>query len=448
MTLPKVHSTSSAALVAHHIKPWGQASGGTGRSTGVTGRVTLTRKRRATWFLALMACLLPLAARAQIGSDRYSAIVIDAASGRVLSSMNPDEPRYPASLTKMMTLFMLFEALRDRRASLDDAVPVSVHAASMVPSKLGLVPGTHLTVEQAVLGLVTKSANDAAAALAEYLGGGDEDRFAQMMTLRARALGMSHTQFRNASGLPDYNQVTTARDMAVLARHIIQDFPTEYRYFSTPSFVFHGHVIYNHDRMLQTYPGADGLKTGWIEASGHNLVTSAVHSDVRLIGVVLGAASNAERDVDMRTQLDDGFDEMKVPSLHMPALVATAQAATMPRQMMAAPPSVAPPSAPARPPMRLADVRIAAAPGRPTAAAWTMQVGAYATPEAARQAALAARREGGQVRIEQAYINRHPVWRAQVTGLREPDALNGCALQSRRRAPCAVLPPDQVASSR
>ena len=162
--------------------------------------------------LGLVFGAMPAALAQQGGAwgDRYAAIVIDSASGRVLSAVNPDEPRYPASLTKMMTLFMLFEALRDRRVGLQTPVPVSAHAASMQPSKLGLVPGSRLTVEQAIYGLVTKSANDAAAALGELLGG-DEDRFGQMMTLRARALGMARTTFRNASGLPDPDQMTTAR---------------------------------------------------------------------------------------------------------------------------------------------------------------------------------------------------------------------------------------------
>jgi D-alanyl-D-alanine carboxypeptidase len=276
------------------------------------------RARRA-WALLVMAlavaaAALPGIARAQVGSDRYASLVMDAATGNVMSAVNPDEPRYPASLTKMMTLYMAFEALRDRRVSLDELVPVSMHAAMMVPSKLGLVPGTRLTVAEAIDALVTKSANDAAAALGEMLGG-SEDRFAQMMTLRARALGMEHTVFRNASGLPDPEQVTTARDLALLARHLIRDFPDEYRYFSIPSFVFHGRLIPNHDHMLQTYPGADGIKTGYTEASGCNLVTSAARGDVRLIGVVMGAAHSAERDEQMAVLLDAGFGQMGVPVL-------------------------------------------------------------------------------------------------------------------------------------
>ncbi len=251
---------------------------------------------------------------AQIGSERYASIVLDAASGDILSAVNADEYRYPASLTKMMTLYMLFEALRDRRLALTQTVPVSPWAASMSPSKLGLLPGTVITVEQALLGLVTKSANDAAAALGELMAG-DEERFAQMMTLRARALGMTRTTFRNASGLPDWGQVTTARDMTVLARHLIQDFPSYYWYFSVPSFVFQGRTIMSHQRMLQTYPGADGLKTGYIEASGFNVVTSALWGSTRLIGVVLGAASGWERDQHMASLLDQGFERMGAPML-------------------------------------------------------------------------------------------------------------------------------------
>lgn len=260
--------------------------------------------------LALLA--VPLRpASAQVGSDRYSSIIVDAASGQVLSSANADEPRYPASLTKMMTLYMLFEALRDRRVTLNQYVPVSAWAAGQSPSKLGLVPGSLITVEQALLGLVTKSANDAAAALGELLGG-DEERFAQLMTLRARSLGMSRTTFRNASGLPDWSQVTTARDMATLGRRLALDFPVYYQYFSTPNFVFRGRFIPNHDRMLQTYPGADGLKTGWIQASGHNLTTSAVRGGVRLVGVVLGAESSWERDQHMTALLDQGYESMGI----------------------------------------------------------------------------------------------------------------------------------------
>src|SRR6202046_1126359 len=263
-------------------------------------------------------------AHAQIGSARYSSIIVDATSGDVLEEVNADQPRHPASLTKMMTLYVTFEALRDRRITLGQAVPVSGHAASMEPSKLGLIPGSRLTVEEAILGLVTKSANDAASALGELLGG-SEDRFAQMMTLRARALGMGHSTFLNASGLPDPEQWTTARDLAILSRHLINDFPSDYGYFATKSFLWHRQVIFNHDNMLRSYPGAEGLKTGYTEASGHNLVTSAVRDGVRLVGVVLGAASNGERDLHMASLLDRGFEQMDVPASRSPIQTAAAR---------------------------------------------------------------------------------------------------------------------------
>ena len=295
-------------------------------------------RRAVVALLALTPVALaarPDAAQAQIGSARYSSIVVDNSTGRVIEAANADSLRYPASLTKLMTLYMAFEALRDHRITLGQPVPVSGHAASMEPSKLGLVPGSYFTVSDAILGIVTKSANDAACALGELLGG-DEDHFAQMMTQRARALGMTQSTFRNASGLPDLAQMTTARDLALLAHHLIQDFPEDYHYFSEPVFYFHGRPIPNHDHMLVSYDGADGLKTGYTVLSGHNLVTSALRGPERLIGVVLGASSNGERDQHMANLLDDGFEQLGVPvvrhpapRLRMPVLLASADINTL-----------------------------------------------------------------------------------------------------------------------
>ncbi len=282
-----------------------------------------------------VAALAPGAAQAQIGSYRYSSIIVDNSSGRVTEAVNADAGRFPASLTKLMTLYMAFEAMRDHRITLNQQIPVSAHAAGMEPSKLGLLPGSRFSVEDAVLAIVTKSANDAACALGELIGG-SEDRFAEMMTVRARALGMTRSTFRNASGLPDPQQVTTARDLALLAHHLITDFPDEYHYFSVPDFYFHGHEIPNHDRMLTDYEGADGLKTGYTIAAGHNLVTSALRGGVRLIGVVMGAASNPERDAHMASLLDNGFEQLGVPiaphplrRFSLPSLIATADAAPL-----------------------------------------------------------------------------------------------------------------------
>jgi D-alanyl-D-alanine carboxypeptidase len=419
--------------------------------------VMIRRRLALVGSLALIACLgIPQAARAQIGSERYSSIVIEASSGRVISAVNADDLRHPASLTKMMTLYMVFEALRDRRIGLDQVVPVSQHAASMVPSKLGLLPGMRITVEEAILGLVTKSANDAASALGEFLAG-DEDRFAQMMTLRARALGMSRTVFRNASGLPDIEQVTTARDLATLGRHLVLDFPNEYRYFSTPSFVFRGRMIYNHDLMLQRYPGADGMKTGYIETAGHNLVTSAVRGDVRLIGVVLGASSNPERDEHMAGLLDAGFEQLNVPVVPhwaMQASAASVGIANAPRSESLSDAWRSPGIG--NPAIRAAATRsLLPEPGRPSRMAvvlprWGVQVGTFASEAAAKQAALAARRAAGdgEARVEQSGTRGHMIYHAQLGGFTEPEARGTCATLSRHRMACAPfrLDPGEFAS--
>ncbi|WP_241671466.1 D-alanyl-D-alanine carboxypeptidase family protein [Dankookia rubra] len=264
--------------------------------------------------------------------------MVDARTGNALIAASPDERRYPASLTKMMTVYMAFEALRDGRITLSTPVPVSYSAASMAPSKLGLAPGMNLTVEEAILALVTKSANDAAAALGELLGGGSEDRFAQMMTLRARGLGMTRTTFRNASGLPDIDQVSTARDMAMLGQRLIRDFPDRYTFFSTPHFVFRGRTHWNHNRLLNEYEGADGIKTGYVDDSGFNLVASAQRDGIRLVAAVFGGRTGRERDRHMMALLDQGFAglgvaprDAMVARRAMPGMMASASAATLAR---------------------------------------------------------------------------------------------------------------------
>jgi len=282
--------------------------------------------RIAGIMFGLAAAALPWrAADAQIGSARYSAIVMEARTGNVLIDAGADEPRYPASLTKMMTLYMVFEALRDGRTQLGSRVVMSEEAASRPPSKLGIPPGGGLTVEQAILALVTKSANDVAAAVGEHIGG-SEERFAQMMTMRARSLGMTQTRFRNASGLPDWEQVTTARDMATLGRRLFTDFPNRYHYFGTVHFAWGRAQIRNHNRMLGDYDGADGIKTGFINASGFNIVTSAQRDGVRLVGATFGGSSWVERDRHMGALLDQGFSRMGVAPRAPSSIMAAAAA--------------------------------------------------------------------------------------------------------------------------
>lgn len=238
----------------------------------------------------------------------YASIVIDADTGKVLRARNADKSLHPASLTKIMTLLMVFEALERGDITLRSRVPISKNAEAVVPSKLGLKAGSSIRVEDAIYALVTKSANDIAVALGEYLGG-SEARFARMMTARAKDLGMQHTAFRNASGLHDPNQVSSARDMSVLARYILRRHPYYYRYFSTKQFTYRGQTYNNHNRLMNSYEGMDGFKTGYINASGFNLVASAVRGNRRLIGVVFGGRSAQTRNTHMASILDEGFSK-------------------------------------------------------------------------------------------------------------------------------------------
>jgi len=232
-----------------------------------------------------------------------AAIVVDANSGKTLQEKNADSPRHPASLTKIMTLYLLFEQLEAGKMTLSTMMPVSERAADQAPTKLELRAGQKIEVEDAIRGLVTRSANDAAVVIAEAIGG-DEATFAKMMTRKARALGMSRTSYVNASGLPDDDQVTTARDQALLGRAIQERFPRYYRYFSTISFVFHGEEIRNHNHLLGRVDGVDGIKTGYTRSSGFNLVTSVRRNGRHIVAVVLGGSSAGERDARMRNLIE------------------------------------------------------------------------------------------------------------------------------------------------
>jgi D-alanyl-D-alanine carboxypeptidase len=234
------------------------------------------------------------------------AIIVDAESGSVLYESNADARTYPASLTKMMTLYLLFEAIEAKQVKLDDMLPVSAHAAVQPATDLRLQAGQRISVEKAILGLIVHSANDVAVVVAEALGG-TESQFAAMMTKKARQLGMASTTYRNASGLPDPGQLTNARDMAILARALIARFPGFYPYFATETFTHGGRVYTTHNHVVENYPGADGLKTGYIRASGYNVATSAVRNGRRIIAVVMGGRSAYARDTQMMALLDQGF---------------------------------------------------------------------------------------------------------------------------------------------
>ena len=276
-------------------------------------------------------------------SPAFSSIIVDGNSGATLSSNNPDGSRHPASLTKIMTLYLLFERLDAGKMKLDTEMPVSEFASEQAPTKLGLRPGQTLRVEDAIKGLVTRSANDAAVVIAEAIAG-DEEEFAKLMTRKARALGMTKTVYRNASGLPDDDQVTTARDQSTLGRAIQDRFPRYYRYFSTLAFNYHGHSISNHNHLLGTVEGVDGIKTGYTRASGFNLVTSMRRGNRHLVGVVMGGRSGGSRDAIMRSLLAENLERASTKrtvaaivernSADANADVAEAEAATQPVQMV------------------------------------------------------------------------------------------------------------------
>jgi D-alanyl-D-alanine carboxypeptidase len=237
----------------------------------------------------------------------YSSIVVDANSGAVMQATNADSPRHPASLTKIMTLYLLFERLEAGKIKMSTEMPVSAHAAAQAPSKLGLKPGQSIAVETAIRAIVTKSANDVAATVAEALAG-NEPEFAKLMTAKAHALGMTHTTYRNASGLPEDQQITTARDQAILGRAIQDRFPQYYRYFSTRTFMFRGKMMRNHNHLLGNVDGVDGIKTGYIHDSGFNIVTSVHRGSRHIVAVVFGGRTAEARDARVRSMIDNNIN--------------------------------------------------------------------------------------------------------------------------------------------
>jgi D-alanyl-D-alanine carboxypeptidase len=399
-------------------------------------------------------------------------IVLDADTGRVLSESNADAVTYPASLTKMMTLYLTFEALNTGRLRLDQLLPVSVEAASKSPTKLGLRPGDVVAVQDLIFGIVTRSANDAAAVLAEGLGG-SEPAFAELMNRKAAQLGMRNTYYRNASGLPDPAQHTTARDTAQLALALYHDFPREYRYFATRSFVFRGVTIVGHDHLLDWYPGADGIKTGYIRASGFNLATSAVRGGHRLVGVVLGGLSGGSRDRQMGALLDQGFASVGVA----PAIMVGYRAPANPRPVpipaapvqtsvvaTADPPDASSPQttrtkpglfskAASRLALHLSPVAKAEAatlpseplrPG-PNSERWGIQLGAFHAPAAAQKAALDAASlaiaKGKPMQIVEPGKGNGKLYRARLLNFTPREAQSACAQLHKKKIECSVVAP-------
>ena len=288
-------------------------------------------------------------------SPSFSAIVVDANSGQTLYSVSEDGLRHPASITKVMTLYLLFEALDRGSITLQTPISISEHAAAQEPSKLGLSPGETISVENAIKAVVTRSANDVAVAIAEAIGQ-TEDNFADMMTRKARALGMSRTLYRNASGLPNDEQVTTARDLTILGRSLEEQFPRYFHYFSTAEFNYGGKVIGNHNHLLGRVDGVDEIKTGYTQASGFNLLTS-VHRDGRsLIAVVMGGRSAAGRDRIMENLIADHLSEAS--TAHTANMIAeAAPAAEATDERLEPPAQLRHPAAPQHAPVQAAEIR-------------------------------------------------------------------------------------------
>jgi D-alanyl-D-alanine carboxypeptidase len=392
-----------------------------------------------------------------------AAIIVDAESGAVLYASRSKTRTYPASLTKMMTLYLLFEAIDAKRVDLDDLLPVSAHAAKQPATDLGLAKGQQIAVEKAILALIVHSANDVAVVIAEALGG-TETKFAAMMTRKARELGMQSTTFRNASGLPNSGQVTTARDMAILARALITRFPDFYHYFSAHSFTHRGRVYASHNRVLLSYPGADGLKTGYIRASGFNLATSAMRDGRRLVAVVLGGKSARSRDLKMIELLDQGFalaakratsqvaeDALPAAPKHMNTKAGTVAIAS----------SLIPPTKPDLATSQAASIEVetlqvasldpVSTPAEDTAKAssstrvWGIQVGAFNSYEPAFKAANRASKrvaslvKDAQVVVDETAKGKTTLYRARLIGLSKKNAQVACKKLKAKAIDCLVF---------
>ncbi len=413
--------------------------------------------RRIMAFVFVAGAFLSISRTAEAGYAHY---IYDVQSGKVLSSQNAETLNHPASLTKMMTLYLTFEALRAGRLRWDDKIVMTKNAASKIPFKLGVPAGQTITVREAVYGMAIRSANDAAAAMGDHLGG-SEDRFGVLMTKKARQLGMRSTVFRNASGLPDKAQVTTARDMAVMALSLIRDYPREYKIFSQRSFSFRGRTIKGHNNLMYRYPGMDGIKTGFVNASGYNLASAVNVGGRRYIGVVLGGKTARQRDNRMAELLDQALPggaalpgvAVATPSQQKrPAegVASFASKAPLPRPRTdiimggAAPTaaSVMPYATPSKSLPMEAMARQGAVQGGPL---WDIQIaaaGSQAAATGALNSALPLLADFGQIApsVQGSSSGGREIFRARLTGFADRDsASRACSLLQTRSIDCFVV---------
>ncbi|MEK6736000.1 MAG: D-alanyl-D-alanine carboxypeptidase family protein [Pseudomonadota bacterium] len=379
--------------------------------------------------LVVLLLLFSLANPAQ-ANPRHAAIAVDANTGEVLHTSNADASRYPASLTKMMTLYMLFEAIEQRKLNLGSRLRVSAHAAAMPSTNINLRSGDTISVREAIPALIVRSANDVAAVVAEALGG-TESNFGRMMTDKARKLGMRSTTFRNASGLPNNEQKTTARDLATLSSRLIKDFPQHYHYFSTQSFSYKGVTYNTHNRMVRNTKGVDGLKTGFIRASGFNVATSAKRGNRRVIAVVMGGQTAVTRDQQMAQLLDRSFSrsgktqraEASMLEPESDSLLEKSPDPIVIQQI-------------AQPVVYVEPERIASMNNNN----WEVQIGSYLAHDRAQaQAQAVTRWVTGEVVITETEISNRRLYRARLIGLQESQARAACQNLARQGIDCLVV---------
>ncbi|MDP3656201.1 MAG: D-alanyl-D-alanine carboxypeptidase [Brevundimonas sp.] len=465
----------------------------------------LIRRGFLSLLLAVAMTMTPTRAPLAQSADnsRYAAIVVDAESGEVLFARHADSRRYPASITKVMTLYLTFEALSEGKVKLDDVLTVSPHAASQPPSKLGLAAGQTITLDDAMRATAVRSANDMAVALAEHIGG-SEARFTAQMTLKARELGMTQTRYVNPNGLPDARQLTSARDLAILARAVMRDYPQYYRYFGLHDWAYSGRDYRNTNGLLRGGAGYDGMKTGYTNASGYNLAASAVRDGRRIITVVLGGRSTASRNAHVAALMDTGFEVERArdrgetiqvaqtyfeargfgigpdntgpieyaavgededgengagSSALAPGGVAYASLPASPPQPSRVTPA---PSARPAPVERPADVTAilnggssvatpprprppAREPARAPAGRWSVQVGAFRDETVARDWLTEInRRFRSQFASAERTVQDAEGWyRSRFTGMSEQGAQSACAALAERRVTCMVVRPQE-----
>jgi len=425
------------------------------RPSSLSGPIQGTLRRAATARAVALVALALWLLGADGAAAKYAAFVMDANTGRTLYADGADVQNHPASLTKMMTLYLLFEDLEAHRINLRTPFTVSARAAGQPPSNLSLHKGQIIPVHTAIEALVIKSANDVAVTVAENLAG-SETAFAQRMTAKAHQLGMSRTTYRNASGLHHRAQVTTARDLARLALALQRDFPKYYKYFALKEFDFDGQTIPTHNNLLKSYPGADGLKTGFIQASGFNLAASAVRNGHRLIAVVMGGNTARWRDLRTASLLDRGFQEIafadnRLPRPPMnpenPRALASLSGGEERLALATLPPGLGEGDTDASALPEPAPVQ-AATVAAPRSASWGIQVGAFSdrtAAEAAVRHAMAIQTDAAaaraQSRIDPLKAKTRTLYRARIVGLSSSDANRACSLIKRDDRPCMVIKP-------